>query len=73
MALELRMIGTREYGELHGLSQVRVRKLCEAGRIPGAKKIGKTWIIPADALPVPAQKGPKGRWERTNNGDVDSE
>lgn len=62
-----RMIGTKEYGEMHGLSQVRVRKLCEAGRIPGAEKVGNTWIIPADALPLPARKGPKGKWERDND------
>jgi len=27
----------------------RVAKLCEQGRIPGAKKIGRDWLIPADA------------------------
>lgn len=67
-----RMIGTKEYAERHGLSQVRVRKLCELGRIPGAQKVGKTWIIPEGALPIPARKGPKGRWEM-NEDDTDSQ
>jgi len=71
MDLTKRMIGTKEYAQLHGLSQVRVRQLCEAGRIPGAQKVGKTWIIPEDALPIPARKGPKGRWE-SSEPDTDS-
>ena len=28
----------------------RVALLCEQGRIPGAEKVGRDWIIPADAV-----------------------
>ena len=32
-----------------GISERRVQKLCEAGRIPGVSKIGYMWLIPKDA------------------------
>lgn len=32
-----------------GISERRVQKLCEVGRIPGVSKIGYMWLIPKDA------------------------
>ena len=32
-----------------GISERRVQKLCEAGRIPGVSKIGYMWLIPKNA------------------------
>jgi hypothetical protein len=29
-----------------GLSRDRIRVFCATGRIPGAVKIGKTWLVP---------------------------
>ena len=34
---------------LWGISERRVAVLCKEGRIPGAHKQGKSWVIPADA------------------------
>ena len=31
------------------LSERRIRTLCNEGRIPGAKKEGKSWFIPENA------------------------
>lgn len=36
-----------------GISAQRVNRLCQEGRIDGAKKVGHTWIIPADAVKPP--------------------
>jgi len=44
-----------------GISDRRVRTLCEEGRIPGARKEGKSYQIPADAI-----KPPDGRERKTN-------
>lgn len=42
------------------ISERSVRNYCSTGRIPGAKLIGKTWYIPADAQkPVRANKRPQ--------------
>ena len=31
-----------------GVTSVYVRKLCQAGKIDGAYKVGRAWLIPAD-------------------------
>ena len=35
--------------EKWGVSERRVRKLCEENRIPGVSKLGYMWLIPKDA------------------------
>lgn len=51
---------TVEAAEHWGLTPVRVRQLCQAGRIPGAQKVGRDWIIPPNAEVSPGSRGPKG-------------
>lgn len=46
-------LDTTEAGEKWGLTPSRVRQLCIAGRVPGAKKIGRDWVIPVDATITP--------------------
>lgn len=47
---------SKQYAELHNLTDSRVRQLCIAGRIKGARKFGNSWAIPAKAaLPVYAR------------------
>lgn len=48
-------ISTKEYADLHGLSERTVRNYCVQGKISGAQLIGKTWSIPNDA-PLPQRK-----------------
>ena len=48
-------ISTKEYALAHGLAERTVRNYCVQGKMPGAKLVGKTWSVPADA-PVPARK-----------------
>lgn len=50
------MIGTKEAAKkLNEISERRLRVLCADGRVPGAKLIGKTWMLPDD--PVVLAKG----------------
>jgi excisionase family DNA binding protein len=42
-------ITTREAAEKWGISERRILQYCNAGRIPGAAKMGNTWLIPKDA------------------------
>lgn len=42
-----------EYAEKHNKSVEQVKVFCRSGRIWGAKKIGRDWVIPKDA-PYPA-------------------
>ena len=43
----MQYISCEEMGEKLGLSRRRVQQLCAQGRIPGAEKIGRDWLIPA--------------------------
>lgn len=45
----MQAITTREVAEKWGLSQRRVRELCEQGLIDGAKRHGRIWLIPQAA------------------------
>lgn len=44
-----RYLSVREAAEKWGVSERRINQYCSEGRIPGAEKIGKAWVIPADA------------------------
>ena len=38
-----------------GVSPARVRQLCAVGRVAGARKVGKVWVVPADAYIIPVR------------------
>lgn len=40
---------TAEMSEVWGISSRRISLLCSQGRVKGAVKKGKTWLIPANA------------------------
>lgn len=45
----MNLVTASEYGEANGKSVEQIKVLCRNGRIPGATKIGRDWMIPADA------------------------
>ena len=42
-------ITTKEASEKWGISTTRITILANQGRIPGAQRLGKSWLIPASA------------------------
>lgn len=61
------MIGTTKAAELLGISDRRVRELIREGRIPGACKIGRNWVIPTvNGYPkiIESSHGPKSTWKK---------
>lgn len=52
-----------EVAEILGKTPGMIAKLCQTGKLPGAEKMGKTWIIPKIAVKkyVPEKPGPKPR------------
>ena len=42
------LINVREFAAKHGKSIEQTKNNCKKGRFPGAKKIGRDWVIPAD-------------------------
>jgi DNA binding domain, excisionase family len=52
----MEFISTKEASEKWGISERRIQKLCEEGRIPGVFRFGRSWAIPKDAeKPVDAR------------------
>ena len=50
-------ISAREASYKWGVSERRVHQYCQAGRIPGVTRFGRSWVIPADAKkPVDPRK-----------------
>jgi len=45
----MNLISAAEYGALHNRSAEIIKVFCRDGRLPGAKRIGGVWLIPADA------------------------
>ena len=43
------LMTTSEMAKVWGISSRRVALLCSQGRVEGAIKKGKTWLIPSDA------------------------
>jgi len=56
-----------EMSKVWGISSRRVALLCSEGRVPGAEKKGKTWLIPKDA------KKPENPRRRKKQGKQDNE
>ena len=59
-------VGTTEAANALGVKPQRVRLLLKQGRIQGAKKVGKVWIIPLyKGMPriSKGKRGPKPRWQ----------
>lgn len=42
-------LSIKQTSEKWGISVRRIQTLCTSDRIPGAQKVGYSWIIPADA------------------------
>ncbi|MGD1909963.1 MAG: helix-turn-helix domain-containing protein [Rivularia sp. (in: cyanobacteria)] len=60
-------IGTAEAAPLLKITKARVRCLLAEGRIKGAYKVGRTWIIPLfKGKPIISRgsRGPKAKWCR---------
>lgn len=55
----MELLTTKEISERWNISPRRVAVLCEEGRLDGAVKKGKTWLIPSDA-----EKPEDGRYKR---------
>jgi len=53
-----KMIDLAEAARRLGVDPSRVRVLCRARRIPHARLVGRTWLIPEDFEVKPGTRGP---------------
>jgi fic protein len=46
-------LSVKEYAVIHGLAERTIRNYCISGKIAGVRKVGRSWMLPADAqLPL---------------------
>ena len=55
--------------EKWGISERRIQVLCGEGRIDGALRIGKAWIIPSDAKKPADARIKSGKYIKKKDGD----
>ena len=60
-AMQDNLITITEYAAKVGKSHTAVQQKCQRGTLPGAVKIGRDWLIPADA-PYPDQRITSGKY-----------
>lgn len=60
------MLSVTEASEIMGLGRSRILRLCNQSRLPGAQKIGNTWVIPRASIEAyePGPQGGAAVWER---------
>lgn len=49
ISMDQKYLSLKETSKKWGISDRRINTLCLAGRIPGAFKVGNSWVISADA------------------------
>ena len=63
-SMHMDYISTAQAADKWGISERRVQKLCEEGRIDGVIRFSRVWAIPKDApKPIDPRKKPMNRSE----------
>ena len=59
-------LSIKQTSEKWGISVRRIQTLCASNRIPGAQKIGYSWIVPADAEKPSDARIKSGKYIKSN-------
>lgn len=59
----------QEIAEKWGITSRRIQVLCSEGRLPGAKKFGRQWAIPADLEKPEDARIKSGKYIKVDNQD----
>lgn len=62
----MKYISTKEASEKWGICRRRIQVLCANKRIPGACRVGNTWIIPESAVKPKDERIKSGRYVKLN-------
>ena len=66
-------LSIKQLSEKWGISKRRIQTLCSTGRIPGAKKVGYSWIIPDNAEKPVDARIKSGKYLKSKRCSEDSE
>lgn len=53
-----KLYSTTEVAEMLGIHPTQARVLCQQGRLQGAQKVGRDWVIPEGAIREYKPRGP---------------
>lgn len=68
--IEGNLISLPEYARIRGRTAQRIRQLIADGRVPGARKIGRNWLIPSGSVPVQAGSASVTSRDAETSGDA---
>lgn len=60
--LDRKYISLSEYAEKYNTCAIYLRRICRAGKFPGAKKIGRNWCVPVDEPWHDNRRPADGKW-----------
>jgi excisionase family DNA binding protein len=65
-AIQNGYITVTEAAKLSGKGIKMIARLCQTGKLPGAEKIGNTWLIPRASVEsyTPGRRGPRTKKEK---------
>ena len=66
-------LSIKQLSEKWGISKRRIQTLCSTDRIPGAKKVGDSWIIPDNAEKPVDARIKSGKYLKSKRCSEDSE
>jgi hypothetical protein len=55
----LKRVTTEQAAEDNGISVRYLQRLCVEGRVPGAERVGRAWLVPASFKWERLPRGPK--------------
>lgn len=66
------LLNATEAGKAVGVSKTTMADWCERGFVPGAQKVGRTWVIPESSLEL-INRPKMGRPTKTNGVQVSNQ
>ena len=67
MRLKMEFISVTQLSERWGISTRRIEILCKENRVPGAFRVGSTWVIPEDVEKPKDARIKSGKYIKNTN------
>jgi predicted site-specific integrase-resolvase len=61
------LLNATQAAKIYGVSKMTMSEWCDRGYVPGAQKVGRTWVIPESSLDK-IQRPDMGRPTKNGNG-----
>lgn len=62
------LLNATQAAKIYGVSKMTMAEWCDRGYVPGAQKVGRTWVIPESSLSK-IERPDMGRPSKESNGE----